>query len=237
LGDCLDILTVEGLSTGYGKLMVLKEVSLAVEAESVVAIIGHNGAGKSTLLKAVFGLLPLWDGKIAISGVRIESPSPRKSLTQGVAYLPQGGRVFGSMTVRENLEISGLSMPKVLFNQRLTTTLELFPVLQGKMGQRASFLSGGERQMLSVASVLLFGPRLLLMDEPSLGLAPQLVSESFSWISNLARSSQISVVIVEHKVKEILRVSDKVFVLRNGKVAFSGEADSLSESKLREVYL
>ena len=225
--------------TGYGKKQVVNGVSLAVEPGEVVALIGHNGAGKSTLLKAVFGVLPIWKGRVALDGRVLDTPGPRKLLRAGVAYVPQGNRVFSDLSVRENLEVGGVTLAnKRRLKERMARVFELFPALRPRLARRAGTLSGGEKQMLAFANALILAPRLLLLDEPSLGLAPPLVSEALGRIQQITRDNGAAVLIVEQKVREVLKIAQRVYVLRNGQVSFSGPADSLKdEAALREVYL
>jgi ABC-type branched-subunit amino acid transport system ATPase component len=233
------LLNVDAVVSGYGKKQVLNGVTLDLASGEIVAVIGHNGAGKSTLLKAVFGLLPVWKGQVILDGVALHSPSPRELLRSGVAYVPQGNRVFTDLTVRENLEMGGVTLSnKTLLNEGIERAFTLFPSLQARLHQRAGTLSGGEKQMLALANALVLSPRLLLLDEPSLGLAPPLVTEALGRIQQISRDSGVAVLIVEQKVREALKIAQRVYVLRNGLVSFSGPADSLSDDKkLREVYL
>jgi branched-chain amino acid transport system ATP-binding protein len=233
------VLSVCNLITGYGKREVLKGVSVDVPLGRIVAVIGHNGAGKSTLLRAIFGLIPIWDGLVTLHGEILRSPKPLNLLRAGVAYIPQGNAVFRDLTVHENLEMGGTT----LLNQRLRgeaieRAVGFFPVLRAKLRQRAGTLSGGEQQMLALSNALVLSPRLLLLDEPSLGLSPNLVTKSLGHIKGISRHSNVAVLIVEQKVKDILTIADYVLVLRNGKTSFFGSATDLSdENKLREVYL
>lgn len=231
------LLKVESLVAGYGKKQVLNGVSLNVAAGEIVALIGHNGAGKSTLLKAVFGLLPIWEGKVSLDGEPLDSPNPRKLLKAGVSYVPQGNRVFTDLTVRENLDIAGITVPnKARLKEGVARVLALFPALLPRLRQRAGTLSGGEKQMLALANGLVVSPRMLLADEPSLGLAPQLVSGALHHIQNLNRNHSVTVLIVEQKVREVLTIAHRAYVLRNGQVSFDGPTSSLDDAKLREVY-
>jgi branched-chain amino acid transport system ATP-binding protein len=234
------LLEAEDLVSGYGKKRVLSGVNIAVMPGEIVALIGHNGAGKSTLLKAVFGLLPLWQGHVILDSKILSSPAPRELLGLGVAYIPQGNRVFTDLTVHENLEMGGVTLPdKTRLNDGIARALTLFPALKPRLRQRAGSLSGGEKQMLALANALILSPRLLLLDEPSLGLAPPLVTEALRHIQEISRASSVTVLIVEQKVREVLEIAQRVYVLRNGLVSFSGPADSLldDDGKLREVYL
>lgn len=233
------LLRIESVVTGYGKKRVVRGVSLCVAAGEIVALIGHNGAGKSTLLKAVFGLLPIWEGRVLLNGQPLDSPSPRELLRAGVAYVPQGNRVFADLTVRENLEVGGITLDgKPRVREGIERALTLFPALRSRLRQRASTLSGGEKQMVALANALIVMPRLLLLDEPSLGLAPPLVTGAFSRLRQLNRDFRISMLVVEQKVREVLKMADRVYVLRTGSVSYSGPtAPLMDQARLREVYL
>lgn len=233
------VLKVESLFTGYRKKEILKSVSLDVRRGEIVTIIGHNGAGKSTLLKAMFGIIPIWSGRVLIDGQEVNSPEPRTLLCQGVAYLPQGNRVFPNLTVQENLEMGGVTMPdKSKVAASIEMSLNYFPILGKKLKDLAGTLSGGEKQMLALSNALIISPKILLLDEPSLGLAPLLVTETLERIKELSLSRKVSVMIVEQKVRQVLKIADRVCVLRNGCVSYTGEAEELrDEDKLREVYL
>ena len=233
------LLAVESLVTGYGKKQVINGVSLHVSSNEVVALIGHNGAGKSTLLKAVFGLLPIWKGEVVVNGVSSHSPTPRELLRAGVAYVPQGNRVFPDLTVRENLEMGGVTLyDRSEVNSGIENVLSFFPVLKTRLYQKAGTLSGGEKQMLAFANALVLSPQLLLLDEPSLGLAPPLVEKAFRHISQFSSGTNRSILIVEQKVREVLKIAQRVYVLRNGRVTFSGATNLLEDdAKLREVYI
>jgi branched-chain amino acid transport system ATP-binding protein len=228
---------VATLVTGYGKKQVLNGVSLEVPRGKIVTLVGQNGAGKSTLLKAVIGLLPIWRGQVSLGGNVLHTPKPRDLLCAGVSYIPQGNRVFTHLTVRENLEVAGTTLPnKAQLRGAIDRALRLFTDLRPRMGQYAGTLSGGEKQMLALASALVLGPRLLLMDEPSLGLAPQLVERLLRHIWEINKESGVTVLIVEQKVREVLKIAHRVYVLRNGQVSFDGPTESLDDTKLREAY-
>ncbi len=233
------ILRVEGLITGYGKKQVVNGVSLSVARGEVVALIGHNGAGKSTLLKAIFGLIPVWKGRVFLDGKLVEKATPRGLLRQGVSDVPQGHREFTDLTVHENLEMGGITLPgKQQLKEGMERVFTLFPALKEKLKQRAGTLSGGEKQMLALGNALILSPKLLLLDEPSLGLAPPLVTEALGRIQQISRDQGVTVLIVEQKVREVLKTAHRVYVLRTGRVSFSGSAEELKdEAKLKEVYL
>ncbi len=233
------LLALRGAVTGYGRKRVVDGVSLDVGPGEVVALIGHNGAGKSTVLKAIFGLLPLWEGRIVIDAKPVDAPTPRALLAKGTAFVPQGNRVFTELSVRENLQLAAISVSDGTERERRTEHMfEVFPVLKERLQQRAGTLSGGEKQMLALANALVILPRLLLLDEPSLGLAPPLISATMERIKKLSTEKHVSVLIVEQKVREVLRIADQVYVLRNGAVSFHGAAAELSDDdRLRSVYL
>lgn len=232
-------LELEDLVTGYGKRQVVGGVSLVVAAGEIVALIGHNGAGKSTILKAIYGLVPVWSGRIAVSGETVSLPRPEDLLHKGVAYVPQGNRVFTDLTVHENLEVAGVSLnSRSALREGIDRIFTLFPTLKMQQRRRAGTLSGGEKQMLALGNALVTSPRVLLMDEPSLGVAPRLFSDVMTRIADMSSSSGVAVLIVEQKVREVLRIAQRVYVLRNGLFSYSGPAAELNNDfKLREVYL
>lgn len=233
------ILKVSELVTGYGKKQVLNGVSLIVAPGEIVALIGHNGAGKSTFLKAVFGLIPIWSGQVFYNGAVMASPKPRKLLLSNIAYVPQGNRVFTGLTVNENLEMGGITLPnKQAVGEGKERVFALFPALKERLKQRAETLSGGEKQMLALGNALILSPKLLLLDEPSLGLAPPLASQALGRIQQISKDAGLTVVIVEQKVREVLKIARRAYVLRTGQISFAGPADALGEdAKLCEVYL
>jgi branched-chain amino acid transport system ATP-binding protein len=232
-------LSVNSLVTGYGKKQVVNGVTLEVIAGEIVALIGHNGAGKSTMLKAMFGLIPIWSGEVHLNGRTWMKPTPRDLLRYGIAYVPQGNRVFTDMTVQENLEMGGVVLSdKTALGAGMERVFTLFPALKTRLKQQAGTLSGGEKQMLALANALILSPKVLLLDEPSLGLAPPLVTEALQRIQQISAESGVTVLIVEQKVREVLKICHRVYVLRNGQVSFTGPAEELKdEAKLREVYL
>ena len=173
------MLILEKIDSGYGKKQVLYSISLTVQAGEIVAVIGPNGAGKSTVLKVVHGLLAVWRGKVIFKDVFLNSLSPATRVSQGITFAPQGNRVFGELTVLENLEIGGCQLSERELKPRLEEVLHLFPLLAGRRKQIAGRLSGGERQMLAVARALMVRPKLLVLDEASAGLSPKLVETVF----------------------------------------------------------
>jgi ABC-type branched-subunit amino acid transport system ATPase component len=237
--DSLPILDVNSLVTGYSKKQVVNGVTLQVKSGEVVALIGPNGAGKSTILKAIFGLVPIWEGEVSFDSGTLRTSNQRELLRAGITYIPQGNRVFTDLSVYENLEMAGVTLDtKEQLSKGMERVFSLFPPLKSRLKQRASTLSGGEKQMLALANALVLSPRLLLLDEPSLGLAPPLMSESFERIKRMSSDHNVAALVVEQKVREVLKVAHRVYVIHNGTVTFSGAADTLaSETKLREVFL
>jgi len=233
------MLEIRELESGYGKKQVLFGLSLEVRKGEIVALIGPNGAGKSTVLKAVCGLIPVWAGEVRFDGVPTNGSTPAQNVARGVTFAPQGNRVFDELTVMENLEIGGFRLPRNELKGRIEEVFDLFPVLKKRSRQEAGKLSGGEQQMLALARALVPKPKLLLLDEPSLGLAPALVSDAFEKISEINRDTGVSILIVEQKVREVLAMSHRVYGLKLGKVAFSGLPGELlgDREKLRELFL
>jgi len=233
------MLEIRELETGYGKKQVIFGLSMEVREREIVALIGPNGAGKSTVLKAVCGLIPTWKGEIHFNGVRLNGAKPAQNVSRGIAFAPQGNRVFHDLTVLENLEIGGFQLPRREANERIAQMLEIFPLLKERARQDASTLSGGEQQMLSLARALVPKPKLLMLDEPSLGLSPNLVGMVFEKISEINHETKVSILVVEQKVREVLEICDKVYSLKLGKVAFEGSPEELKDNKakLKQLFL
>ena len=230
---------VQDLVTGYGKKQVVNGVTLDVASGEIVALIGHNGAGKSTLLKAVFGMIPIWEGQVSLNGVAKLKPTPREMLLSGVAYVPQGNRVFTDLTVHENLEMGGITLPKKeLLKEGIERVFTLFPALKPRLKQRAGlFLAEkanarpGERSDLS--------PKTAAPGRAFAGpVRRPWFPEALGRIQQISRDSGMTVLIVEQKVREVLKIAHRVYVLRTGRVSFTGPAEELKDdTKLREVYL
>jgi branched-chain amino acid transport system ATP-binding protein len=234
-----EILRITRLETGYGRKQVLYGIDFAIQESAMVAVIGHNGAGKSTLLKALFGLIQVWKGEIAFEGRRIETWSSAKKIHNGIGYVPQGNRVFSELTVRENLEMGGYTLngqPQI--EKRIEKVYSLFPVLKERTAQVAGTMSGGEKQMLALANILVLSPRLLLLDEPSLGLSPPLVKEAFQRLIEINQAFGTTMVIVEQKVREVLKITQEAYLLKMGRVAHSGPSSELLDGdRIREIFL
>jgi len=233
------LLKIVNVDTGYGQFQVLFDLSLNVQQGEIVSIIGPNGSGKSTILKTICGLLPVWKGNVYFDGQSIKRRSVSKNIEAGLTFSPQGNRVFDELTVLENLEIAGFSQQKNNLKNRIDSTLSFFPGLQNRTGQLAGKLSGGEQQMLALARALIPDPKLLLLDEPSLGLAPNLVKDAFQKLAEINKTRKVTMLIVEQKVNEILNISNRVYSIKLGKVAFGGKSEALkgNKKKLNELFL
>jgi branched-chain amino acid transport system ATP-binding protein len=234
------MLEVRGIDSGYGQVQVLEDVSLEVRAGEVVTLIGANGAGKSTLLKVVSGLLPPWKGSITFDGEDVTNMKPDKRVGMGMALIPEGRQLFGTMTVEENLRLGAYSRDRKAtaeYGEDLESVFELFPVLGERAGQTAGTLSGGEQQMLAIGRALMSKPRLLLLDEPSLGLAPMVIREIFAALGRL-RERGLTMFLVEQDAKIALKHADRGYVMRTGRIALSGSAsDLMADDDVRLIYL
>ncbi|NQT02284.1 MAG: ABC transporter ATP-binding protein [Planctomycetes bacterium] len=233
------MLQVEHLETGYGKKQVLFDQSLEVRQGETVAIIGPNGAGKSTVLKAVCGLIQPWKGHIRFEGKQLNGSTPAKNVRRGITLAPQGNRVFPDLSVMENLEIGGYHLPKKELRDRIEHVLHIFPILRERPKQAAGKLSGGEQQMLALARALVPKPKLLMLDEPSLGLFPGIVKDIFDTIQTISRDTGVSILLVEQKVSQALDICTKVYALKLGKVSFQGLPNDLADdtTRLKELFL
>lgn len=231
------MLTIRNLSAGYGKLTILHDVDLTIAPGQFVAILGPNGSGKSTLLKSIFGLTDHMAGTIDLDGEALTHVPTEAMQRHGIAYVPQRQNVFATLTVRENLQLAMGSHRAAGSTALLREVLTLFPILQERQRQRAGQLSGGERQMLAIAIAWLARPRLLLLDEPSAGLAPLLVTEVFKTLK-LLNQQGIGLGVVEQNARSVLKVCDHAYLLREGKVAFQGAASALlADEELVKSYL
>lgn len=233
------MLAIDKINTGYSKRQILYDVSIRLDAGEIVALIGPNGAGKSTVLKAVHGLLPVWKGNIIFEGIDLAKTSPAYRVHRGITFCTQGRRVFGDLSVTENLEIGGYNLRKDELIGRINDVLELFPAIRSRRRQKAGSLSGGEQQQLAIARALITRPKLLLLDEPSLGLSPNLVGTVFEKIIEIGHMHDVSILIVEQKVREVLGICNRVYSMKLGKIAFEGPPDNLKndKTKLKQLFL
>lgn len=225
-------LSVDSLSSGYGKIQVLWELSLEVPEGAFAAIIGANGAGKSTLLRTISGLLPVWTGRIEALGRQLAGQSPAHIVRLGVGHVPEGRQLFPAMSVAENLESGADYLPAARRQATETRKLvfDLFPRLAERAPQLAGTLSGGEQQMLAIGRALMSRPRLLLVDEPSLGLAPALAQTVFGALKTI-NGEGVTVVLVEQNVRQSLRLADIAFVMENGRISKRGSGRELLEDE------
>jgi branched-chain amino acid transport system ATP-binding protein len=232
------MLDIDDLTVGYGDQPVLRQVAIRVAAGSITCVLGTNGTGKTTLLKAVSGILAPRSGDIRLDGRSLSGKPPYAIAGLGIAHVPEGRRVFKDLTVRDNLLAAGLvSAHRRERAGRLADVFQLFPRLREREAQVAGTLSGGEQQMLALGRALMMKPRLILLDEPSLGLAPKVVEEVFEHV-RFIRGQGITVVLVEQNANIALEVADFGYVLNNGTVALAGTAASLRENDyVRRVYL
>ena len=230
------MLQVQDLGVSYGPVKALQGISLGLEAGEFVSIIGPNGAGKTTLLKAICNAVPWSAGDIKVDGRSIRGLSPWDIARMGIAHVPEGRRVFGQMTVEENLQVG--AMRATPDRGRLEEIYALFPRLLALRRRRAITMSGGEQQMLAIGRALMSKPRLLMLDEPSMGLAPLLVEQVFGHITDLFRGSGLSVLLIEQRVTEALEASQRSYVLEQGRVAMTGNADAMLKSeRIQRAYL
>ena len=231
------MLEVAGLAAGYGALSVLRGIDLAVDAGEIVAVLGSNGAGKTTLNKTLSGLLRASAGSIRFAGRELQFASAAEIVALGLIHVPEGRRVFPNLTVRENLELGCYRRGHAARRRNLQRIGQLFPRLGERMRQQAGTLSGGEQQMLAIGRGLMAEPRLLILDEPSLGLSPRLVEQMFSLIASI-RAEGISVLLVEQNVVQSLTIADRAYVLENGRFALTGAAAALlADPRLERTYL
>lgn len=222
------LLEVEGLESGYGKKTVLQGVSLRVNEGEVVTMLGHNGAGKSTTLKTILGLLPARAGQVRFAGRPWASGNPVENVRRGMALVPQGRGVFPDLTVIENLMLGAYTQRGAAANSaRLREVIELFPMLEERRAQRAGTLSGGQQQMVAVGMALMPRPRLMMMDEPSIGLAPVLVQRVLETARQINHRFGTAIILVEQNIKTALGVADRAYVMKSGRVVLEKPAAEL----------
>jgi branched-chain amino acid transport system ATP-binding protein len=232
------ILSLDGVVAGYGRLTVLHGTTLAVRAGTITTMIGPNGAGKSTVFKAIFGLIGVDEGAIRFMGEAVTGLKPRDLLARGIVYVPQGRNLFPELSVRHNLELGGVTMTDSgLLAERVEGVLERFPMLRERADKQASTLSGGEQKLLELGRGLLLDPKLMLIDEPSIGLAPLVVRRVFDELIGL-RDSGVTVLMVEQNARSALAISDDALVLEQGNLALSGPAaEILDDPRIGALFL
>ncbi len=230
------MLNADNLNVYYGKIHAIKNVSFEVKPGEIVSLIGANGAGKTTTLHTVSGLLRSATGSIVFDGKDISKIEPHKLVSLGLAHVPEGRHVFLQMTVLENLEMGAYSQKKVS-SKELRNVFELFPRLEERKGQIAGTLSGGEQQMLAMGRAIMCKPKLLMLDEPSMGLSPILVDQIFSIIKDLHKNGT-TILLVEQNAGKALEISDRAYVLESGRIVLSGTGKELaSSSEIKKAYL
>ncbi len=231
------MLEVQDLNVAYGHIQALFDVSLTVNEQEAVAVLGANGAGKSTLIKSIMGWVSPSSGDIRFAGESLLHLQPWERVRRGIALTPEGGRVFPDLSVEDNLRLGGYLQPDDAIREDMTMVFELFPVLEERRKQIAKTLSGGERQMLAIGRALMARPRLLLIDEVSMGLMPILVKRVFSVFKEL-RQRGVSILLVEQNAFESLKVVDRAYVLENGRIVLSGTPEALqADPRVRAAYL
>jgi len=234
----MSILTTQDVHAGYGDIRVLEGVDIEVNEGEIVCLIGPNGAGKSTVFRCIYGLIRPWQGDIRFQDRSITAATQRELIDAGISYFMQRDSVFPDMTVRENLEMGAYTASdEVDIDARIGEMSEMFPILEARAGTKAKALSGGERQMLEFARGMMLDPELLLIDEPTAGLAPKIIGEVFDVIERI-NGEGVTILMIEQNVKTALQYADRAYVLENGRTKFQGEAATiLDEPEIREAYL
>ena len=233
------MLKISNVETFYGKIQALRGVDLDVNDGEIVSLIGSNGAGKSTLLMTISGVNKARRGKIFFNGENIENKDPHKIVDMGICQVPEGRRIFSRLTVEENLRLGAHANEKGKhFENDIKEVYDLFPVLSDRKTQRGGTLSGGEQQMLAIGRALMSKPKVLLLDEPSLGIAPKLVNQIFVSIKNINKEKNVTIFLVEQNAKKALELADRAYVLVNGKVTIKGPGQELLKNKdIQAAYL
>lgn len=228
------LLQTKDLHVHYGGVRALDGISIELDEGEIVALMGPNGAGKSTVLKAIFGIAPIDFGEVLWHQKKI-IPVPHEVVALGISFVPQGRRVFKHLTVYENIEIGGFGIrEKNVVKERIADVLDLFPVLKEKLSLKSGTLSGGQQQMVALARGLVTDPKVLLLDEPSLGLAPKIVKEVFEKIREINEKRKTAIVVVEHNIKSLLEFTDRAYVLDKGKVVAVGLGKEFLENDVLE---
>jgi branched-chain amino acid transport system ATP-binding protein len=232
------LLVLDGVIAGYGKMTILNGTAAQIRRGAITTVVGPNGAGKSTLFKAIFGLLPLRSGAIVFDGRDITNVPPRRLLDAGVVYIPQGRNIFPELSVRHNLELGGFALSDQSgLAGRVEAMLQRFPALGEKAGRQASTLSGGQQKLLEVARGLLLDPKLILIDEPSIGLSPVMVQEVFAILRSL-RDSGVTILLIEQNARQALQMSDDGLVLEQGRTRIADTAANiLADPRIAQLFL
>ena len=233
------MLKVENIQTFYGNIQALKDVSIEINEGEIVALIGANGAGKTTTLMSICGITPPRAGRIIFDGDPIEKVSPEKIVERGIIQVPEGRRIFPDLTVQENLEMGAfLRKNKRLIQQDMNYVMTLFPILEKRRNQLGGTLSGGEQQMLAISRALMARPRVLLLDEPSLGLAPLIIKQIFDIIRQINKENNTTIFLVEQNANQALKLAHRGYVMENGRITLVDSAPSLlANDDVRKAYL
>ncbi len=227
------LLELKNVYAGYYEMNIIHDISLFIDEGEIVALMGPNGAGKSTILKAIFGLIK-HSGDLLYEGDKIH-PSPHELPKMGISLVPQGRRIFNSLTVEENIEIGGFSLnDENECKRRMEHLFKLFPTLEEKRSEFAGNLSGGQQQLVSIARGLMMQPRLLLLDEPTLGLSPKIVKEIFKTIKEINETQKMAIIVVEHNLHSLLPITDRAYVLSHGKIVATGSGEEIKNSDILE---
>ena len=233
----MSLLEADGVVSGYGQAEILHGVSFQVNNGEIITIIGPNGAGKSTLLKTTYGLVDCWAGHLHFSGTDIIDARPNELTQRGMCYVPQRNNIFPTLTVRENLRM-GAYIESHDVEEDIERELDRFPILREREHQRAGQMSGGQRQMLALSSALMTAPEVLLVDEPSAGLAPDLIDEMFAHLETIRDDTGVAILMVEQNARKALSISDRGYVLDMGENRISGTGDELiNNEEVRSLYL
>jgi branched-chain amino acid transport system ATP-binding protein len=219
------LLDVKELVVGYRKKVALRGVSLDIDEAEIVGVIGHNGAGKTTLLRSIFGLLPPWEGRIVYKGRDIAGRKTEVNVREGLSYMPQGQGLFPDLSVIDNLALGDYALGKTASGGSMARVFDLFPILKGRRTQKAGTLSGGEQRMLSLGIALMQSPKLLLLDEPSIGLAPIIVEQVMATVREVNHRLKTGIIIVEQNIDATSRIVDRIFIIKVGEIVFSGSSD------------
>jgi branched-chain amino acid transport system ATP-binding protein len=232
------LLRLDGVFAGYGKMTILHGITARIRRGAITTVIGPNGAGKSTMFKTVFGLLPVRAGSISFNGCDTTNLTPRQMLDAGVVYIPQGRNIFPELNVRHNLELGGVALSdQASLPGRLEAIMRRFPMLREKADTQASTLSGGQQKMLEIARGLLLDPKLILIDEPSIGLSPVMVREVFASVKEL-RDKGVTIVLIEQNAKQALQISDDALVLEQGQTRIEDSASKiLTDPRIAQLFL
>jgi len=232
------LLEVKGIDVSYGDIQALWDVSISVEEGAIVALVGANGAGKTTLLRTISGLIHARKGEILLSGKSLSNLQPQQIVDKGIVHVPEGRRLFADLTVLENLKLGAyIPSARPFFTESLERVFSLFPVLKDRKDQKAGTLSGGEQQMLAIGRGVMAQPKLIMLDEPSLGLSPLLVKAIFEFISILNEQGA-TILLVEQNIRQALKIAHHAYVLKTGEIVMSGRGDELlANEEIRKTYI